>query len=102
MVIHITIKYELIEEVTAALAKTNLRFDNATALDELYMVMDIKEPFLKKKVLNILLLGEIPDIILTSTSSDQRIAINGKIWIENRGKEPFYTPIKGQKNGGPP
>jgi hypothetical protein len=93
-------KTQLIMEISAALPKTSLRFGCATALEELYNVMNIKNPISKKKVLNILLSGAIPSIILTSTSSDQRVAINSKIWIEYRGKETLYTPIKDQRNGG--
>lgn len=93
-------KTKLIEEISMALTHTSLRFSNASPLNELYTVMEIKDPILKKRILNILLSGGIKNIVLTSTSSDQRIAINGKIWIENIGKEPFYTPIKCQKNGG--
>ena len=90
---------ELIEKVSETLKKTNLRFGAATPTVELFQAMEISNELkMKRKVLNLLLSGHIPDIILTSTSSDIRIAVNSPIWIEKNGKQPFYIPIKNQKN----
>jgi len=89
---------KIIEEVKNAMPITSLRFGAATPIVELFQTMEIsKDLKMKRKVLNLLLSGHIPDIILTSTSSDIRIAVNSPIWIENNRKEPFYIPIKNQR-----
>ena len=91
---------KIIEEVKNAMPKTSLRFGAATPTVELFQTMEIsKDLKMKRKVLKLLLSGHIPDIILTSTSSDIRIAVNSPIWIENNGRQPIYIPIKHQKNG---
>ena len=90
---------ELKEKISVALPKTSLRFGSATPITELYCQMEIEDSRTKKRrVLDLLLSGAIPGIILTSTSSHIRIAINSPIWVENGGRRPIYIPIKYQKN----